>query len=286
MNDHQIKIGIDFRGDLFYVARVDYGAERPEVKALVRLEKQHLGEHHLLDGGQLILSVPDADVILKRLNLNGSSDDIELRARFELVHAVMEDENRFYFDVIATGRESRYLGLIMRKERLENSLFELLDDRRSFFAGAAYRMRAAALADGYINFCRLTGGDLICLADFHRQSASIAFVYRNKIIDLSQISLKRFDIATTKGVEKMSVELKTLVNFKVAALFDEGVTTPLSAMLVSGEGMTGQAIETMKRYFSLELTTPAVNSGFFNSQADLTDVPLEKYLVALGLAAN
>ncbi|MEW6411373.1 MAG: hypothetical protein AB1483_02740 [Candidatus Zixiibacteriota bacterium] len=286
MSESQIKIGVDFRGDLFYVARVDYSGGRPEVKALFRLEKQHLGQHHLLEGGQLILSVPDSEIILKRLNLNGSAGDIETRARFELVHTLMEDEDRFYFDIIPTGKESAYLGLILRKERLESFLDKLLDQRRSFFAQSGYRTRAAALADGYINFCRLTGGDLICLADFMGQSASMAFVYRNKIIDLTHMSLKRFDLTTTAGVGKMCVELKTLVNFKVAALFNEGISTPLSAMLLSGDTVTEQDSQIMKRYFPVEIITPTVNSGFFNGQADLTDVPLEKYIVALGLAAN
>ena len=45
-------------------------------------------------------------------------------------------------------------------------------------------------------------------------------------------------------------------------------------------------VEKLKRYFAVDISRPNVNTGFFSGQGDLASVPLEKYLVALGLAAK
>ena len=87
MNDIQTRVGIDFRGDLFYVARIDHAVGRQEVKALMRLERQHLGDHHLLQGGQPVLAIADENIIVKKLVVNGNHDT-DLRTRFELAQTL------------------------------------------------------------------------------------------------------------------------------------------------------------------------------------------------------
>lgn len=285
MSDAESRIGIDFRDNLFYVARIDHHAARQEIKALLRLEREHLGEHHLLNGGRGILSVPDEMVMVKRVNLNGS-DDIDQRVKFEFIQSLPEESSQYLFDVKESGLDGRYLGMAIRRDRLQEYKIKALGDKVELFDEAGHTMRAAALAAGYTEFCRKSGGDLICLADFIGSAASLAFVYQNALIDLCHFPLSKFDPGTSDGFRKMAVELKTLINFRTASLFSDGVTTPLSNLLVSGEGVDDRFLERLREFFSIDVTRPSINPGFFSGQTDLTNVPLEKYLVALGLAAN
>jgi hypothetical protein len=278
-------IGIDFRDDLFYVARIEHQTGRQEIKALLRLERQHLGEHQLLQGGEFVMSIPDELVMVKHLALNGH-DDIELKARFELAQTLPDDPDQYLFDIIHSGLDSRYLGMAVRRDRLDDYKATSLGEKAVALGNSRYEMRAAALASGYTEFCRKSGGDLICMADFTRSAVSLAFVYQNVLIDLCYLPLTKFDPGTLDGFSKMAVELKTLVNFRTASLFSEGVTTPLSCLVISGDTVGNDTIDKLKRFFTIDINRPNVNTGFFSGQGDLNSVPLEKYLVALGLAAK
>jgi len=283
LSENHTKIGIDYRGGLFYVARIDHGTGRHEVKALLRLEKQHLGDHHLLQGGQLILSLADENVLVKRLQLDNDDD---LLVQFELAQTLPDQSTDYYFDSVTSGLERQVIGLAVRRDRLREYVATILGDRAAIFSDARYQMRAAALAAGYLNFCRRTGGDLVCLADFTPASASLAFTYQGMVVDVCHLPLAKFDLALLESSARMAVEMKTLVNFRCAALFSEGITTPLSSLIVSGETVTNGLIKNIQSMFTIDISRPAINTGFISSQADLTGVPLENYVVALGLAAN
>ncbi len=279
------KVGIDLRGDLFYVARVEHQPARYEIKALLRLERQHLGEHHLMNGAGAVLSMPDEMVMVKRISLNGSND-IDQRTRFELMQSLPEDRGEYLFDIKESGLEKHYLGMAIRRDRLHEYKTRVLGDRIGVMAEAGYEMRAAALASGYTEFCRKSGGDLICLADFTAPAVSVAFVYQNMLTDLTSLPLGKYELDDPAGFRRMAVELKTLVNFRTGSLFSDGITTPLSGLVVSGDDVSEEFLDRLKGFFSIDVTRPQINTGFFSGEADLTSVPLEKYLVALGLAAK
>jgi len=42
----------------------------------------------------------------------------------------------------------------------------------------------------------------------------------------------------------------------------------------------------MRQYLSMELTTPKINTGFFADPSNLADIPIECYLVSLGLTVE
>lgn len=283
MSEHNTRIGIDRRGDLFYVARVDHGSGRQEVKALLRLEQHHVGDHHLLQGGQSVLSLADENVLVKRLPIGGSDD---LMVRFELAQALPEQQTEYWFDSISSGIEGQVIGLIVRRDRLREYVDTTLGDHAAGFSDARYQMRAVALAAGYLNFCRRAGGEPVCLADFTRTSVSLAFTYQGMVVDVCHLPLGKFNPDSEEDNIRMAMEMKTLVNFRGAALFSEGITTPLSSLVVSGENVTNNMIGNIQKMFTIDISRPAINTGFFSSEADLTGVPLENYIVALGLAAN
>ena len=232
-----------------------------------------------------MISIPDEEVIVKRLTVSGD-DDIELRARFELSQTLPEGEADYFFDIAESGLEDRMIGMAMRKTRLSEYSDSLFGANRESFPEAGYLVRSAALASGYTEFCRRFGGDLVCLADLTGSAVSLAFLYQNKMVDLCHLSLSKIDLSTTSGFAKMAMELKTLINFRTSSLFSEGITTPLSGMVISGDVVTDEFLAKLRGSFTIDINRPEINAGFFSSRADLASVPLEKYLVALGLAAN
>jgi hypothetical protein len=81
----------------------------------------------------------------------------------------------------------------------------------------------------------------------------------------------------------MMLELKTIINFKLAALADDGITVPLSLIAVSGDSVSDKMKGTMSRTFSSTVASPVISAGFFPDRSDLSKIPLDSYLVALGL---
>jgi hypothetical protein len=279
------RIGVDVRDGLVYTARVEHHPGRQEVLELACLEYGQVGDSRLLQEGEVLVSVPDELVLVKKVSV-GAGNDFDTEARFELAQTLPEDEDQYFFDILGTGRDGRFLGLAVRRDRLDDYTSGLPGVSAGTNGPTGCIMRAAALAAGYVGFCRKSGGDLVCLADFVESAVSLAFLYQNATMDLCHLPLRKSDPNSSTGGEKLAIELKTLVNFKTASLFSEGITTPLSAMIVSGDGITDEVTNTLKKFFAIDIDRPAVNTGFFSSQADLASVPLEKYLVALGLAAN
>lgn len=175
------------------------------------------------------------------------------------------------------------MGMIVNRSVIEKLISDLSlseSDKVGFLA------RSVGLAKGYMTFCRQTGGELIALLDFNSPIVSIAFLYKNKIIDLAHVKMENKDLNNESGLNKLAVEIKTMLNFKQAALSDEGVSLPLSAIVVSGYDFENQIFLKFKEYFNLPLSYPEINPAYFDYSQDTKQIPLEKYLVALGLAVK
>jgi len=287
VKDNSIRIGVDCRGDLTYAARVCYDGTRLQVKALVRLSRTHPEKHELLEDGEVVLAVPDDQVIVKRLVLpDEPAADRPERAKFEMSQALLEDERGFCFDTVNTGRQDRLLGLIMRRESLsklvEQNTGGLFIERPSL----SYRMRAVALGRGYVEFCRRQAGELVCLVDFHDQLASVCFVYQKHVLAVSHMRLNNPEGRQLADLPRLAVELKTLVNLQMSLLFSEGITVPLSSLIVTGEGVTEQVTEALARHFPGGVGTPQINTGFFADPSNLTEIPIDNYLISLGLTID
>ncbi|MEA3296417.1 MAG: hypothetical protein U9R56_00960, partial [candidate division Zixibacteria bacterium] len=157
-------IGIDYRDDLYYVARIQHHAGRSEVKVLARFERMHVRGHQLLEEGSFVFSVPDDKVIARNINIaNCRGFDSDLLARFELAQSLIDDEREFCFDVIPTNRQGRFLGLTVRRSILGELSEPFYNGSTDSPIQAAYKIRSAALGRGYIDFCQRETGEFICL---------------------------------------------------------------------------------------------------------------------------
>jgi len=281
------RVGIDYRDGVFYAARVRHGSGRPEVLALVRYDEKHLGEHHLLKDGEIVMSVPDDTVLIKDLEIppGGGVPDLA-RVEFELAQSVLEDDSAYLFDSLESGIEGHYLGMLMRREADTNSPAAVFTRAAGLDREPHRRIRGAALGQGYLAFCSPEKGDLTCLIDITKKLATFCFLYRRAIIGLAHLALGGIDPGSPDGRERLAIEAKTVINFKTASFFESGVTLPLSAVLVSGIADGDPFLDVLSRYFAVPVGRPEVNRGFFSKPEQVAGIPLGQYLVALGLGTN
>ncbi len=287
MTSNRNNLGIDYRSGRYYTARVCESDAGHKVTALVTTAKSELNVRRTLENGDVIFSVPDNEIMVKRLNLTETNEwNSDILARFELSQSLLDDEGEFYFAALSTGQTNRCLGLVTRRrsvERLAGSLLSLPD-----LAGQSLRceMRAVALGKGYLNFCHPEQGELICLADFGDNIVSICFVSGTNVIGLAHLPFSRFDLNSEQGIKRMAVEFKTVVNFELPSLFERGVTSPLSALIVTGHGGDGSVKSALEEHFRFPVTALRIDRRLLGVSPAVVEEPLEDYIVAMGLAAN
>jgi len=284
------RIGLDCRREYFYTARVQSGLGRPEVHTLARFKKEQLPEHQILKDSEIFFCVPDNEVIVKNVRVRKTNiADIEQLINFELSRSMLDSEDHFRFSYLPVGNNDNYLGFIYRRNKLEEITRQLgLDLPERSLSSGGYLIRAAALGKGYLNFCRPATEELVCLADFNENTVSICFLFKNRIINLGYMNLAAVSFEDDSGIRKAAIDFKTLVNFKLSALSEYGVTVPLSALILCGEGLNDKIRTIFAEFFPIGVASPAIIEEYFLGSGDeeRTEIPLEKYLVALGLAVN
>jgi hypothetical protein len=303
MTSNQTAIGIDYRSGRYYTARVRQEAMGHKVTALITATGSELKEHQVLESEDMIFSVPDDKVVVKNLHLSQAGRwDTDLLARFELSQSLLDDENEFCFGILSTGQPNHCLGLVTRRWKLEeltNSLFSSLNPAT---LSPKYEMRAVALGKGYLNFCHPEQGELVCLADFGDNVASICFVSGGNIVGLAHLPPSQFDrsgrhwpapdglaltgLNSELELKKIAVEFKTIVNFRLPSLFEERITPPLSALIVSGDGNDSPVKSALEQHFQVPVTAPRIDKRFIEESPAAAEDPLEDYLVAMGLTIN
>ncbi len=282
MNNNSITIGIDNRDGTYFVARVDQTKGRPDIKALIRFDEEHFNGHHLLEGNRIVVSIPDNQIMIKYVRLP-SFDNADLKVRFELETALGETPENYLFDIIPTKLDNYYLGLTVRKALTHTLIKPFVQQNGDINFSTGGTMRAAALARGFLTYCQQSGGEFGAIVDFGNRTASIAFYYKQQIVDLCGLPLETNYFNDTDAYQKVIIELKTLLNFKLAALQENGISIPLSKIFVISEFLDEKMIETLQKNLKIEIARPEIHTGFISEQNKNHEIPLDKYLVALGL---
>jgi len=295
MTSNQTTMGIDYRSGRYYTARVRQDASERKVIALVTSTESELKEPQVLQSEDVIFSVPDNEVMVKNLHFSQADRwNTDLLARFELSQSLLDDEYEFCFATLSTGQPNRCLGLVTRRRNLEQLTGSLLSSLNPAALLPKYEMRAIALGKGYLNFCHPEQGELVCLADFGDNVASICFMSGGNIIGLAHLPLSRFDrsgpaltgLNSEPGLMKMAVEFKTVVNFRLPSLFKERVAPPLSALIVSGDGSDSPVKSALEQHFQIPVTAPRIDKRFLQKEPAAVEGTLKDYLVAMGLTVN
>ena len=274
--------GIDCAGENPLTAVVDIEPDRIRATALGRLEDfQPLSDDH-----DLAIALPDNEVIVKPIVLR-DTDPGELydRGKFELAAGLLELETQFDFDFITTAQSERFLGLVCRRALVESRKQRLLPNMRPEIAST--KMRAAALVAGYLAFCRPDSGELLAVVDLGCDPISVSLIYRHRTIALGSLR-NGFAYNTEPGLKHLAIELKTVLNFRLSALAEQGITTPLAKLLLCGEPATDRVIDSMAAWFPTGVGRPVFDQSRFDPPLleDLESPATANYLVALGLTVR
>ena len=297
VNNNDITIGFDRRKDFCYAAKVRREVGRPLVERLLKFDNDHRPEKELRESARMIYAVPDNEVIVKNITLDpAETNRVELKARFELAQCLLEDECDFQFETIHTGIENKFIGTIIRNQLIcsynrgimkngpvGDNRDDLKTDYAPIYSGC---IRAVSLGRGYLTFCHRERGELMVLADFNEEIVSICFIYRDNIIGLGYMMLSGFNLEEESYIEKLAVEFKTLINFKLASFHKDGITIPLSGLFLSGENVIEQVKRAIAPFFAVPVKSPRINTGYFPEPSQFSSIPLNDYLVSLGSACK
>jgi hypothetical protein len=280
------RTGIDQRGSGLFAVSLRDEAGRVVVDRL----EANLGSlddrRDLVQDGAVGIAVPDHLVMVKRIQLEDSfAGSLPDRLHFELAQSLLESENEFHFDYLTVDGENRYLGMIVRRERIaevvdRHNLGSLHADHK-----LSFQPRAVALGKGYLAFCSSQDNDLTALVDLAGTAASVCFIYHHRIVDIATLP-SGYDLSCGNGRERFAVELKTLVNYRLSRLFEMGVSVPLGRLLLSGDAADDELFLTAQNYFPLAVDRPRLLEGYFSGGAEPSRETLPLYLVALGLTVN
>lgn len=280
------RIGIDRENGHFLVARIDDSSGRIMVEQLTTMQNGGLPGNEILSGGKLVSCVPDSDVIVRPVYLpNVSIADDDSPARFELAMSMLEPEDTFAFRIIPTGLDFRYLGLVFRRERLADLDNSIGVGHIDGYPSDGYQSRAVALGQGYLAFCRRHPGELLCIVDLDKAGTSICFIFREHVVSVGHLPACDGDLSDDKSVRRLAVELKTVINFRLMSLASDGISVPMSVLILTGEDVDERVRKIFGELFPSGVVEPQINRSFLGENVT-ADIPAERYLVALGLVAN
>jgi hypothetical protein len=276
-------VGIDASGERIVCATVETGQGRPQVLSIV---EQAPVDPAVSAGKSLTISVPDDECVIKNLRLRGADrEDIELRAKFELSQSMLEAPEIFRFEVVASLRENRHIGVAYRRTLLMERA-EALGIAADSIQSISFLPRSAALGKAYRAFCRPKGGELVCLADFAGSFVSICILYRNEIAGLASLPESFAAAMEVSAVRRLAVNFKTVANFKLLSLAEDGITIPLSALIISGVGADDRLKKALEEFFPAGVDYPEFSASQFVLPELVENGMAARSVVALGLAVN
>ena len=277
--------GIDLGEGGVHLAVVDNGAGRPRIE-LLRSGTLASVREGLAASDRVRLAVRDSDAIVKRLRLpSGRAEEREDRLVFELTQALLDDGDDFRFLLQPTGDPERVIGAAVRK-----SLLPVLPEGSGLLAEGVvtHRLRSVAVGQGYLGFCRRAEGTLMAVTEVGPRDAVVSLVAQDQIVDVAALRHRCDDLSVRDQQERLAIDIKTVVNFRLAALLDQGLSQPLAGMVLWGDGVDDACRETVQAYFPVGVSLPTVNAGYLAAEvaAEIPAEALPGYLVALGLAVN
>lgn len=288
--------GFDRRGDTMFAATVTMDGVRPMVISLRELPVPLSAESAAESQVAARLTIPDREILIKHLRKPpGPAESERDRLVFELAQTLLEPESDFLFDFVendsSEDKNGRCLGFIFRRERLSEYLRHTgfnnvrLD---SYSPGDSPRFvsRSLALSRGYLQFCELEESVVTAVVDLQSHSASIALLKGQEVVDLAHLVLPGSTLETDRQREQLAVDLKTVVNFRLAGTNARGASAGLCSVVVLGELADDSLLEILRRYFPAGVNRPRLHRGYFDRELAQLPDHAERYLPALGLTVN
>ncbi|MFZ1683333.1 MAG: hypothetical protein WAU88_04290 [Candidatus Zixiibacteriota bacterium] len=280
----EFRIGLDLHSDQVLVAKVSHLLGRPEIVSLSAIDSPRVAETIGPDT-KPVISMPDDEALVKTIHLpENRSQTLRDRVFFELAQSILEPEERFRFACIETGNRHQ-IGLIFRNDLIAARARRIGLPLPDFHILPSADLRSVALAHAYKYFCKSEPGDLIALALVTANLVSIALLYHGRIVALGNSSIGASS-QSEGSFKTVAIALKTLINFKLAALHDDGITIPLSALLVLGDKIGESERAVLQSFFSARVAPCSPDQVVEESVSRSGLDNSSRFLIPLGLTVN
>ena len=149
-----------------------------------------------------------------------------------------------------------------------------------------FRMRARALGLGYLRFCERDDGAVVGLVDLTPTGASVCVIHDRAVVDVAHLSLHNRALSSDRDWEQLAVDLKTVINFRLAGLLERGIRTPLARLVVVGDAVNDSQRRVIERYFPVGVTAPRFHRGYVSDSVEAEAATWPLFLPALGLTVD
>jgi hypothetical protein len=273
---------MDIKDTSVRIAQVEYGAARPSITKLTSID---FTQDAIDSTAGVTVAIDDAVAIIKEIKLPPESkEQLIEKAQFELRHRLLDPPEQFALETIPTGREQRFIGTAIRHEVGQNRISGTgINYEKN---ATSWRVRSLALGLGYLNFCSDRSESLSCLVEFSDSIISLCFIYRSGIIALDHIVANGIDLDDETSQRRIIVDLKTLVNYRLSSLFEDGLTLPLSEILFCSPQAEKTLTERLENSFKVSVSIPGLNRGYLAESVDTESIDPIDFLVALGLTVK
>jgi hypothetical protein len=240
-----------------------------------------------MESGRLYFGIDTRLAIVKKIKIRESSPveaaDI---ARFEMAQSLLEAPEQFYFDAVPVESKNgcnRFVSIAYHREKID-SLSQMYQDKLCKPSG--FKLDAMALAAGYSAFCRVDPGDLQVLANIEAETVTMAILHRGKLYSAGHLESAPGKQLSSDGVERLASEFKMTLSFHLAEIFQDGITVPLSKVILSGSHAHNENLmSAIKNRFSTEVILPHFHEGYFQPASETIDRHRpEQFLIPMGLA--
>jgi hypothetical protein len=277
-------IGIDRQSSGYHVADVREHEGRPEIVALKATQSDASWSFGDDEECRVAVAVPDDLVIIKHLSLTGAETDRRERALFELVQSLTGDESDYVYDVLGTSVDGLLLGAATRRIEFNERVVKPLQSWEGVPKAPFARMRALALGEGYRRFAIEQPGGVVVVADFDGARVSWCLLADRAPVSAGYLNTSFNAPEDGDAWRRFGAELRTSIEFRLAMLFDRGMTRPLAAVELAGD-FPDTAVSEVGGSFTVPVRRARLNEGYLSAAVRDSGIAPASFFPALGLAS-
>ena len=272
-------------GKRLLAARVENDGTRLKITSLLTSDDTLNGE--TIENGRLFFNIDERMAIVKRITVKQSSFiEAAQVAQFELSQSLLEPAESFYFDNLpldSRNGSKRFLSIAYHRPAVDKMIHAYETQLRK---PSGFKLDAVAMTAGYLTFCRVEPGDLQVLTNIESDLITISFLYRKKLEAVNRMEVSLNDDLSASEARNLAADFKMTLSFQIAEMFNDGITVPLSRILLCGTYARNDLLKAaLAEQFTAEIALPRFHEGYFEPiEGTIGNHRPEQFIIPLGLA--
>ncbi len=276
------KCGADLMESSICLAGRSFDAGKEIIDTLMQTDFSSLSLDSPGCDGEIYFSVGEKEAIVKRVKISPLEGfDPEKLALFELQSCLPEDPGRYYFESCRFDGRPERLAVAYPRNIIDNKI-NLFESKIARPGG--FRLRALALSAGFQRYCRLAGGELICLLDVNSDEITYCFLDDKHPVKTGSLFYENHRLPEKSFLPSEAlIDLAATLQYQTSLLFQAGFSVPLSLIVLSGMKADEELAAQIEKNTRVKTILPSIRKELFRS--DLSAIA-HKYLVSLGLTVD